>query len=83
MSHSYYRGELSTNEKIKGPFTEAKDDFSEAFDILADQMKPDTPVQVFCRPLEPADVEEIMFQVGGVWVIINREGRVEIGEGAG
>lgn len=81
MAHSHYRGKLSTSKEIKGVFTEAKDDFSEGFDILASQLVPKVEVKVFARPLHPAKIDEILFTVGDIWVVFNRDGLVEIGEG--
>lgn len=82
MSHCHYRGKLSTSAEIKGVFTEAKDNFAEAFDILAKGITLDTPVVIYARPLQPATVEELMFKVGDYWLIINREGVIEVGSGA-
>lgn len=77
MSYSHYRGKLYTNKDIKGVFTEAKDNFSEAFDILQKNLSKDISIGVSWMV-----ANEICLSFEGVFIIIRRDGFVEIGEGA-
>lgn len=77
MSCSLYRGKVHTNEEIKGPFTEAKDDFTYAYDILQREVGQR-------RTLEAVSVKlgnQVFISIGGIWLCITRDGLVEIGEG--
>lgn len=76
MSYSHYRGKVYTNKEIKGPFTEAKDDFAEAYDLL--QKKVGRRYNSEIRTLNLGD--KIMILVDGIWLCISRDGTVEIGE---
>jgi hypothetical protein len=79
MSYSYYRGKVYTNGEIKGPFTEAKDDFGEAFDLLSEAAALEGP-DLKLEALSWNGVITISF--GDLWLAIDREGMVEVGEGA-
>lgn len=79
MSHSHYRGKLYTNAEIKGPFTEAGDDFSVAFNLLERAI------------FDASNIEEvgiwfkgntIFFCIGDITLSLQRDSLIEISEGA-
>jgi hypothetical protein len=76
MSLSHYRGKVFTNDELKGSFQEAKDDFSEAYDLLQREVGQRKEVTIKSTQLG----NKLMVFVGGLWVVIRRDGRVEIGE---
>ena len=84
MSHCHYRGELHTSAEIKGPFTEASNDFSEAFDILErvvfDALNADDKeaprVGIFLEG------NSMLLTIGGLTLSLERRGVVDISEGA-
>lgn len=82
MSHSYYRGKLHTNAEIKGPFTEASDDFSVAFDLLQEQLDW-IHVGVRYEPVEASMVQgQLFIKVGELLLTLKRDGSFEVSEGA-
>ncbi len=74
MSHSHYRGKLYTNTEIKGPFTEAKDDFGVAFDLLKKNV--DNFVGIWVHH------GHIYIDFGELLIEIKRTGHLEVSEGA-
>lgn len=80
MSESYYRGKLYTNSDLKKPFTEAKDDFWEAFDVLRRIADFKSIAEVY---VNDTDAEtSVCFIVGELIVELRRDGRVEVFAGA-
>ena len=80
MSSSIYRGKLHTNAEIKGPFTEAHDEFRpKPINVLVESAHDDekADISVFERDGEAT----VMFSFGGIWLTIDANGIVEIGEG--
>ncbi len=84
MSHSHYRGKLHTNAEVKGPFTEAKDDFSVAFDLLEGAIFRTLTLEQGDGPEVKAWFEgnTIFLCIGDITLSLQRKGIVEISEGA-
>ncbi len=78
MSCSIYRGKLYTTAEIKGPFTEAKDDFGTAYELLRDYF-----LQRKTKLVDAAAFDDhIILSLGDLFLVIGKDGFIEVGEGA-
>lgn len=81
MSSSLYRGKLYTNDDVKGPFTEAKDSLDDGpFRILAQVANGGGDAAVYVNEMGDGTTT-VMFVLDDIWLTIDSEGIVEIGEG--
>jgi len=92
MSTSFYRGKVITDAQLKGPFTEADDDLSYAFNILKKQAKLDPTARIHINESAVSSVhgvdgertESVLLITGtGVIVELKADGGFEIWEGGG
>ena len=92
MSTSFYRGKVITDAQLKGPFTEADDDLSYAFNILKEQAKlgPTATISIHentVSSIHGVDGERttsvLFITQTGVIVELKADGGFEIWEGGG
>lgn len=83
MSYSFYRGKLYTNEEIKGPYTEAGDNFQkDGFSQIAAEIPPEGLDNIMGMVVKCTSGGVIVFKVNGVVITISEDGTFEISEGA-
>ena len=84
MSSSFYRGKLVTNSELKGPFTEACNEFKGTpFNILVQEAEKNTAeISIVRREGRPSSV---FIHIGGLGLAIEitEDGGFELFEGGG